>query len=94
MCDPQDIQVSAEALNPLTKAPTVVIYESAAAGVGFSQRLFELHEELLTAAQERIVTCECKDGCPACVGPPGEIGEDTKQTTYRLIRIICQNLKP
>ena len=47
MCDPGDIQVGAEAMNPLTKAPTVVVYERVAAGVGFSQRLFEMHDQLL-----------------------------------------------
>ena len=47
MCDVTDIQVSAESLNPLTKSPTLVIYERIAAGVGFSQRLYELHDLLL-----------------------------------------------
>ena len=34
MCDPEDISVSAEQLNPVTRAPTVVIYERVPAGVG------------------------------------------------------------
>ncbi len=88
MCDPQDIQVTAESISPLTKAPTIVIYESAAAGVGFSQRLFDLHDELLQAATARLETCACKEGCPACVGPPSEIGEDTKQMTQRLVHLL------
>jgi DEAD/DEAH box helicase domain-containing protein len=88
MCDPADIEVSAEALNPVTKAPTIVIYERVAAGVGFSQRLFELHETLLAGVQEAIVACRCRDGCPVCVGPPGEIGPDTKAATIRLLQIL------
>jgi DEAD/DEAH box helicase domain-containing protein len=71
MCDPSDIQVSAESRSPLTQAPTVVIYERVAAGVGFSQRLYELHDTLLAAALELVSDCRCRDGCPACVGPPG-----------------------
>jgi DEAD/DEAH box helicase domain-containing protein len=88
MCDPGDIQVSAESRNPVTKAPTVVIYERVAAGVGFSQRLFELHDTLLIAALELVTDCRCRDGCPACVGPPGEIGPDTKQVTRQLLKIL------
>lgn len=88
MCDPSDIQVAAEALNPLTKLPTIVIYERIAAGVGFSQRLFEVHDDLLAAAEELIISCRCRDGCPACIGPPGEIGPDTKAVTRRLLQIM------
>jgi DEAD/DEAH box helicase domain-containing protein len=88
MCDPGDIQVSAENRNPLTQAPTVVIYERIPAGVGFSQRLFELRHELLASARELVTDCRCRDGCPACVGPPGEIGPETKIVTRRLLDLL------
>lgn len=96
MCDPSDIQVSAESRSPVTAdggrppAPTVVVYERVAAGVGFSQRLFELHDTLLAAALELVSDCRCRDGCPACIGPPGEIGPDTKQVTRQLLRILVR----
>ena len=92
MCDPRDIQVSAESRNPITQAPTIVIYERVAAGVGFSQRLFELHDRLLTSAAELVTDCSCRDGCPACVGPPGEIGPETKAATRRLLELLMRNL--
>ncbi len=88
MCDPGDILVSVESLSPLTKAPTLVIYERVAAGVGFSQRLYELHDELLRSALELVSACRCRDGCPACVGPPGEIGPDTKDVTRQLLQML------
>lgn len=90
MCDPGDIEVSAETRNPLTGAPTVVIYERVPAGVGFSQRLFELRDELLAAALELVTDCQCRDGCPACVGPPGEIGPETRATTRMLLQLLVQ----
>lgn len=90
MCDPSDIEVLAETRNPLTRAPTVLVYERAPAGVGFSQRLFELHDALLEAALELVRGCRCRDGCPACVGPPGEIGPDTRQVTARLLTILLE----
>ena len=90
MCDPGDIEVSAEARNPLTRAPTVVVYERVPAGVGFSQRLFELHADVLEAALELVADCRCQGGCPACVGPPGEIGPDTKAVTQKMLRIMLR----
>ncbi len=90
MCDPGDIEVSAEARNPITGAPTVVVYERVPAGVGFSQRLFELRHELLQAALELVTGCQCRDGCPACVGPPGEIGPETRRVTRMLLALLTQ----
>jgi DEAD/DEAH box helicase domain-containing protein len=90
MCDPGDIQVSAESRSPLTQAPTIVVYERVAAGVGFSQRLYELHDTLLASALELVTECRCRDGCPACVGPPGEIGPETKAVTRRLLRMLVK----
>jgi DEAD/DEAH box helicase domain-containing protein len=88
MCDPADLHVTAENRNPLTQAATVVVYERVPAGVGFSRRLFELHHTLLASALELVDDCRCRDGCPACVGPPGEIGPETKEVTRQLLSIL------
>jgi DEAD/DEAH box helicase domain-containing protein len=88
MCDPTDLQVVAESRSPLTNAPTIVVYEQVAAGVGLSERLFELHSEVLVAALELVSDCDCQSGCPACIGPPGEIGPDTKAVTKLLLQIL------
>jgi len=92
MCDPSDLSVSAESLSPVTRAPTLVIYERVPAGVGFSARLYELHDTLLAAALELVSDCQCRNGCPACVGPPGDIGPDTKDVTRRLLGILTKAL--
>ncbi len=90
MCDPEDISVSAEQISPVTRAPTLVVYERVPAGVGFSQRLYELHDELLAASLELVRDCQCRSGCPACVGPPGDIGPDTKEVTRQLLAILTR----
>jgi DEAD/DEAH box helicase domain-containing protein len=89
MCDPSDLSVSAESISPVTRAPTLVIYERVPAGVGFSARLYELHDTLLAAALELVSDCQCRNGCPACVGPPGDIGPDTKDVTRRLLGMLA-----
>ncbi len=50
-------------------SPRIYIFERIAAGLGFSQQLFERHGEMLAGAGEMIRGCGCRFGCPACVGP-------------------------
>ena len=50
-------------------SPRIYIFERIAAGLGFSQQLFERHTEMLAGAEEMIRGCGCRFGCPACVGP-------------------------
>jgi DEAD/DEAH box helicase domain-containing protein len=104
MCDPQDIGVHVERTEMAGVArrlhdpalmegqlPTIYIYERAAAGLGFSARLFELHTTLLKAAYELITNCGCPQGCPACVGPVLE-NEAAQLDTKRLALAILRQL--
>ncbi len=100
MCDPGDIGVSvvrAKGIgepNPLAEThslPTIYVYERMTAGLGFSARLFELHDELLVAAQTLIKDCGCQRGCPACVGPVLENPQaqlETKRLTLALLDVL------
>ena len=75
MCDPRDLGVHADPQSPLAEeGPAVVLYDQIPAGIGFSERLYELHADLLERANELISRCECVEGCPSCVGPAGENG--------------------
>ncbi|MCB9138521.1 MAG: DEAD/DEAH box helicase [Caldilineaceae bacterium] len=71
--------------------PTLYIFERIAAGLGFSARLYELHDALLTAAAQRVAACPCPHGCPACVGPILEEQAarlDTKRLTLALLNAL------
>ncbi|MHB8996737.1 MAG: DEAD/DEAH box helicase, partial [Armatimonadota bacterium] len=46
------------------------IYERYPLGLGFTERAYERLHEILPALLERIKTCNCRDGCPCCVGKP------------------------
>ena len=86
MCAPTDLGVHADPASPLAEGlATVVLYERIPAGIGFSQHLFEIHDELLVRALSLVSTCECLDGCPSCVGPGGEMGIGGKQETLSLL---------
>jgi DEAD/DEAH box helicase domain-containing protein len=86
MCDQHDLGVHTDPQSPLGEGrPVIVIYDQAPAGIGFSQRLYEIHADLLSNAAELIRACECADGCPSCVGPGGEFGQGAKPYTLALL---------
>jgi len=89
MCDAHDLGVHSDPRSPLADGrPTVVIYDKIPAGIGLSEKLFELHAELVLRARDLVSDCECNDGCPSCVGPGGENGSGGKRETLALLKEI------
>ena len=89
MCDPADLQVISDPNAVIVGGlPVVFVYENVPGGTGFSQRLFELHEELMQRAYELVAACECTDGCPSCVGPGGEAGMGGKRETLAILEAL------
>jgi len=89
MCDRHDVGVHADPQSSLAEdQPVVVIFDMVPAGIGFSERLFELHEELIAQAYELVATCSCTNGCPSCVGPAGEDGRGGKQEAKALLEAL------
>ena len=84
MCDPRDLGSVAEVRSVTTQLPTVTVYEVYPGGVGFSSRLFELHDELLEDAAALVRDCPCSAGCPSCVGPL-HLVEGAKEACLRLL---------
>jgi DEAD/DEAH box helicase domain-containing protein len=91
MSAPRDIGVVSETKSSFTKQPTITIYDNAAGGLGFSQRLYELHATLLQAALDLVDACRCQRGCPSCVGPVAEVGEDAKGNCLRLLVLLLES---
>jgi len=90
MCDARDVGVHCDPQSPLADSqPAVVIYDQVPAGIGFSERLFELHDELMVRAYELVAACECADGCPSCVGPAGEDGLGGKRETLAILEALA-----
>jgi DEAD/DEAH box helicase domain-containing protein len=86
MCDPNDLGVHTDAAGSIRGMPTVFLYDQVPAGIGFSQKLFEMHDELISRALELVQECECEEGCPSCVGPAGENGMGGKQETLAILK--------
>jgi DEAD/DEAH box helicase domain-containing protein len=90
MCDPGDLGTHIEPIGTADfPQPAVVLYDLIPAGIGFSQKLFELHDELVRGAMELVGQCACTDGCPSCVGPGGENGMGGKQETLAILEQLA-----
>ena len=90
MCDRRDIGVNSDPRSPLADGlPAVILYDQIPAGIGLSQRLYEIHNTILQQADELIRGCECTNGCPSCVGPAGENGMGGKSETLAILELIA-----
>jgi DEAD/DEAH box helicase domain-containing protein len=92
MCDPGDLGTHIEPVGTVDfPQPAVALYDLIPAGIGFSQKLYELHDELIRGALELVERCACQDGCPSCVGPGGENGMGGKQETLAILKQLANS---
>lgn len=85
MCDPLDIRVVPQVKAVHDKRPTLYFYDRYPGGVGLSERLYDMHTELLKQAKRVMGGCTCLSGCPACVGPIEEVGLTGKSLALQLL---------
>jgi len=92
MCDPHDLGVALTediAGSLVEWEPNLYLYDNYSGGVGLSAPLFRLADQLLAKTAELIAACACDAGCPACVGPPGEVGERGKEIALGIVRRLA-----
>jgi DEAD/DEAH box helicase domain-containing protein len=70
--------------------PTLFIYDNYPGGIGFSHQLFDDTPVLLEKTKRLVSKCECRYGCPSCVGPIKEVGEKSKEIALGLLREILK----
>ena len=88
MCDAHDIAVTSDLDFAETRSPTIIVFDTVPGGVGLSEALYDLHDELLRACLSWVHQCPCEEGCPACIGAPPQIGAGAKSRVERLLRRI------
>jgi len=102
MCDRQDIGISIGSGNEgdspdltrsgepvtLSDEPRIFIYDNYPGGIGFSEPLFAMDDELRRRTRDLIAGCECQQGCPTCVGPIGNTGPLAKTVALRILDLI------
>jgi DEAD/DEAH box helicase domain-containing protein len=70
------------------KSPRVFVYDNYPGGIGFSEPLSRMHDELLEATRRLIAECDCAQGCPGCVGPIGDTGPLAKTAALRILDLL------
>jgi len=102
MCDRQDIGISIGSGNEgdspvltrtgepvtLSDEPRIFIYDNYPGGIGFSEPLYAIDDELRRRTRDLIAGCECQNGCPTCVGPIGNTGPMAKTVALRVLDLI------
>lgn len=86
MCAPRDISVVYQVKAPITDKPTIFLYDSYPGGVGLSEKAYQMPELLLENALQIVEGCACQQGCPSCVGPVLEVGEEGKANARAILK--------
>ncbi len=94
MCDPRDIHVIYQVKSPFTQKPTIYIYDSYPGGIGFSEKLYDIHLHLFTRAREVLKECGCISGCPSCVGSAVEVSDKGKSLSLIILGGILGDQQP
>jgi ATP-dependent helicase YprA (DUF1998 family) len=69
--------------------PHIYLYDKYPGGIGLSEPLYRMSQQLLENARKLIQNCPCEAGCPSCVGPVGEIGEKGKEVALAILNAIA-----
>ena len=69
----------------LSDEPRVFVYDNYPGGIGFSEPLFGMDQELRHRTRALIAGCGCQQGCPTCVGPVGNTGPLAKTVALRIL---------
>ncbi len=90
MCSPRDISVIYQVKGTFTQRPTLFVYDNNPGGIGLAEKCFTMQSLLLHHALDIVSACECKEGCPSCAGPVGEIGTEGKKASISLLKEMIE----
>jgi DEAD/DEAH box helicase domain-containing protein len=70
--------------------PTVYLYDNYPGGIGLSEPLFQRAAQLVADAFSLICECDCRNGCPACVGPILAADEHAERSAKDLAMAVLE----
>ncbi|MGG0655623.1 DEAD/DEAH box helicase [Rummeliibacillus pycnus] len=90
--DRSDVHVVPQVKATHSEKPTFFVYDRYPGGIGLSERVYDLWEDLLHHVFEHVVSCSCQNGCPSCIGAQDLIGDGKKQVLTFLKSILLAEL--
>lgn len=91
MCSPRDVNIIFQVKAPITDKPTIFLYDAYPGGVGLSEKAYQMQALLLEEALKLVMACGCDNGCPSCVGPVAEVGDNGKLNTRVIIKELLDD---
>jgi DEAD/DEAH box helicase domain-containing protein len=68
----------------------VYLYDAFPGGIGQSEPLFDRREDLIAQSITLIERCDCRSGCPGCLGPVLAADEEAATTPKALaLRVLA-----
>ncbi|MEZ6004380.1 MAG: DEAD/DEAH box helicase [Planctomycetota bacterium] len=84
-CSASDLGISSHVRSPFFARPSLFLFDRVQGGVGLAHLLLDAFPDLVRSAAGVVNRCECREGCPACVGPRAQVGPEGKQVVKRLL---------
>ena len=70
---------------------SIALYDFFVGGMGYSEKCYDLFDEIIHHAIRQVKGCRCKNGCPACVG---DYKLDRKWVLWGLENILAESDPP
>ncbi len=71
-------------------APTLFLYDNCPGGIGLAPALYPQQRRLLADALTLVAGCDCRFGCPACVGPVLASDEQRGHSAREMARRVLE----
>ena len=73
--------------------PTLFLYDNYPGGIGQSEPLYAMAPRLVRDALALVAACDCRAGCPACVGPVLAADESRERSARQTAMTVLQLLQ-
>lgn len=89
-CDSSDVAVVPQVKATHNEQPTFFVYDKYPGGIGLSEKVYDLWEDLVMKSQQHVINCPCKSGCPSCIGAQESI-INSKSNVVKLFQLLNGN---
>jgi len=86
-CDSSDVAVVPQVKATHNEQPTFFVYDKYPGGIGLSEKVYELWEELLNKTYQHVANCACEAGCPSCIGAQDSL-QQAKRKVLQVLAIL------
>lgn len=91
-CDQSDMHVIPQVKATHNELPTFFVYDSYPGGIGLSEKVYELWQDILTQTAEQVKRCGCQSGCPACIGAQNSAYQ-SKEKVLTVLKILLDEVE-